>query len=314
MLTTVQLVRAMPGMSNVARLTNEFLAMLIADADAAVKAFLKQNVEMAAYTEYYDGNEFPDIVLRQVPVVSAITTVDVASNGVALPTATINVASTTGFHQTPIDPSNPPTISVQTGTAPYSQTTVTYTGTTATSFTGCAGGTGTLATDYQIGTPTVFFDPQGNYGETSGSFAANTQLVLGSQYAMRRDRGNKSHRGLLERLGGGGIGPGFAMYPGYQWVGGGKLAAYRKPCWPRGNPGNLKVQYSAGYAPTDVPKDIQYATTMLVAFMVRNMPQGMLLNSESLGAYSYSMGQVALGMPELGTVTQSLKRYRDVCF
>lgn len=64
------------------------------------------------------------------------TTIAAGSNGVSLPTGTINVVSTTGFPASG-------TIFVTTSTGSYA---VTYTGTTATSFTGCSGGTGTMST------------------------------------------------------------------------------------------------------------------------------------------------------------------------
>ena len=64
------------------------------------------------------------------------TTIAVASNGAALPQATINVASTAGFNAAG-------TLSVS-STAGFQ--TVAYTGITPTTFTGCTGGAGNLAT------------------------------------------------------------------------------------------------------------------------------------------------------------------------
>jgi hypothetical protein len=64
------------------------------------------------------------------------TTIAALSNGVSLPTATINVASTSGFPTSGI-------IFVVTSTG---LNTVVYTNTTATSFTGCTGGTGAMTT------------------------------------------------------------------------------------------------------------------------------------------------------------------------
>ncbi len=73
------------------------------------------------------------------------TTVTAASNNVNLPTGTINVSSTTGFPTSG-------TIGVETVVnSSITYTTVTYSGTTATAFTGCTGGTGTIFTGYQIG-------------------------------------------------------------------------------------------------------------------------------------------------------------------
>jgi phage portal protein BeeE len=73
------------------------------------------------------------------PLNASSTTIAVASNGVALPTATINVASTTGF-----DTSGFLVITSPTGA--NIDSVVRYTGVTATTFTGCTQGTGTLAT------------------------------------------------------------------------------------------------------------------------------------------------------------------------
>jgi hypothetical protein len=64
------------------------------------------------------------------------TTIAAGSNGAALPQATINVASTSGF----------PASGKITIAAGGTNTEVTYTGTTGTTFTGCTGGTGTMAT------------------------------------------------------------------------------------------------------------------------------------------------------------------------
>lgn len=67
------------------------------------------------------------------------TTIAAASNGVALPTSTINVASTTGNSGFPVAG----TLLVQTSTGVQ---TVNYTGVTSTSFTGCTGGAGSMST------------------------------------------------------------------------------------------------------------------------------------------------------------------------
>lgn len=68
------------------------------------------------------------------------TTVAAGSNGLALPQATLNVASTAGFPA-----SGQVLVAINGGWQ-----IVTYTGITATSFTGCTGGTGTLATSQVV--------------------------------------------------------------------------------------------------------------------------------------------------------------------
>lgn len=74
----------------------------------------------------------------------ATTTIAVASNGLSLPQATINVVSTAGFSATGA------TISVVTGAGLQF---VSYTGLTGTSFTGCTGGTGLMSTGGAVAAP-----------------------------------------------------------------------------------------------------------------------------------------------------------------
>lgn len=72
----------------------------------------------------------------------AATTIAVGSNGVALPTGTINVASITGF----------PTSGTVFVTTASGVQTVAYTGLGASSFTGCTGGVGTMSTGGAVST------------------------------------------------------------------------------------------------------------------------------------------------------------------
>ena len=73
------------------------------------------------------------------------TTVGAASNGVALPAATINVGSTAGY----------PMSGVITIAAGSGNTQVSYSGVTATSFTGCTGGTGTMSAGNSVSSPLI---------------------------------------------------------------------------------------------------------------------------------------------------------------
>jgi len=70
------------------------------------------------------------------------TTIAVGSNGVPLPTGTINVVSTTGF------PNSPGTIAIVTT---LGLQTVAYTSTNGTQFLGCTGGVGIMSTGGQVG-------------------------------------------------------------------------------------------------------------------------------------------------------------------
>lgn len=156
----------------------------------------------------------------------------------------------------------------------------------------------------------LHFDPVGYSGQRAGGFGSQTLLTAGTQYMLHLDSGGVvSNRGIVEAIGGIGI-----WFPGaYPLVGSmGKLAARRAPFWPVGK-GNIKVVYTAGYAPGEVPMSIVAATINIVAFMLANMPAGGILQNESLGAYSYSRYFAPLGsIPMLGSTVQSLALYREV--
>jgi hypothetical protein len=79
----------------------------------------------------------------QITSNTAATTIAAGSNGQSLPQGTINVASTTGF------PSSGRILVTITG-SPDSRQVISYTGTTALTFTGCTGGSGTLATGHVV--------------------------------------------------------------------------------------------------------------------------------------------------------------------
>jgi hypothetical protein len=91
-----------------------------------------------------------DNILLVSTSAGAATTIAVASNGAALPQATINVASTVGFPTSG-------TILVVSSTGLQN---ITYTNTTGTTFTGCTGGTGTLSTSNAVTTSFTVNLPQ----------------------------------------------------------------------------------------------------------------------------------------------------------
>lgn len=315
MLCTVDDVLSIPGMSNTAAIPTTWLNRLIGAADAHIKGWCKQNLEMEYYTEYYSGNTVRDIILRQTPVWVGQTTFAASMDGRTLPQATITVASTAGFHPglgggTSDNLRNPsPGFSIRTGLNTYAY--VNYTGTTATTFTGCSGGTGTLDSDYDdVFSPVVWWDPSGQYGQGASAFAQTSQLVLGENYAVQMDEGatqRLAKRGLIRRIGG--TGHGFiGFYPENHHSG--KLGAHRLPMWPRGD-GNIKVSYTAGY-PTyhRSLRELNYACAMLVAQMIRIQPSGINLSSESMGNYSYSAA-AAFDSPEMGEIRRVLAPYRE---
>lgn len=83
-----------------------------------------------------NGQTLPQATINVASTVVASTTIAAASNNVTLPQTTINVASTVGF----------PTAGFIFVTTPAGVQQVNYTGITATTFTGCSGGIGTMST------------------------------------------------------------------------------------------------------------------------------------------------------------------------
>ncbi len=306
-LVTAADVRLVPGLTSSVTIPDDWLDQLCLAADYAVKKYVKRDIELRSYTEFYSGNLQPDTILRQYPVYSGLTTVTAASDGVTLPVATLHVSSTSNFP--PVASGYAHSLTVQ--VTPSTYTTLTYTGKTATTFTGCSGGTGTLYTGGNVYHPTVWQNPIGYYGQSPSGFDDGNIVVNGSQFVVVLDSGGiKSHRGLLRCIAGTGTaGPGFFwQLPGNTYMG--KLAAYSLPRWPIGS-GNIKVAYSAGYASTEIPEDIKMATVMLVAQMIRNQPSGSMLSTESLGGYSYSVLSGRVDIPDIGNIQKTLSSYRE---
>lgn len=159
-----------------------------------------------------------------------------------------------------------------------------------------------------ISITSFYLDSNGYWGQGASSFGAASLLTEGTQYALVRDEGSQSNRGLVRRIGGGGAGVFAGWNP--EVIFGGKLSASRLPTWPKGM-GNIKVVYVAGYSP--VPADLQYACNMLVCWMARSQPLGGPTTSEGWEGYSYSLASSASAgtIPELGSVGLTLRSYRE---
>src|ERR1700722_1381370 len=307
-----------------------WLNLLLTEADTAIKTFIGYNPEWTSYpgvgvsasttgeSGFYSGQDRPDIVIRQLPLLLPSTTIAVGSNNQGLPQSTINVASTSGF--------NPAggtfTVVFQPSTNPNAAA-INYTGLTSTSFTGCTTqSTGTLASGQQIWGIALWFNQQGYGGQAPQAFSNQTLLTTGQAYMVQTTRqlplpGGGSvaaaPAGLIRRLGNQAfVGTGFPYSFG-GWGRNAKLSAQQLPPWPPGYQ-NIQVAYQAGYPV--IPADLQFACNLLVQQMVINLPFGGALQSQTLGAYSYSLlAQAAVGMMlQLATVYSILRRYRDISF
>lgn len=306
-----------------------WLNQLLVEADSAIKTFIGFNPEWTSYpgvgvsggtngdSGFYSGQERTDIVIRQYPLLLPSTAIAVGSNGAGLPQSTINVASTIGFN-----PDGGTFTIVLGGNANPAAAAIKYTGLTSTSFTGCTTqSTGTLATSQQVWGIALWFNQQGYGGQGPNAFTAQTLLTPGQAFMVPTTREipcpggtvPMAGSGLIRRLGnqaffGGGWPGGFGG-----WNRNAKLSATQLSSWPFGYQ-NIQVAYQAGYPV--IPSDLAFACQLLVQQMVINLPFGGALQSQTLGAWSYSLlAQAAVGqMPQLATVATILRRYRDISF
>lgn len=135
-------------------------------------------------------NKRPIVIVRfRDPLLaSPATTIASASNSQALPQATINVASTTGF--------------AAAGFITIGSATVAYTGKTSTTFTGCTGGTGTMTTGEAV---TQAAETDAQYIAAFQAFAAACQderiaIVAGNGWLTDAFRGYRYFRSGLPAL------------------------------------------------------------------------------------------------------------------
>jgi len=153
----------------------------------------------------------------------------------------------------------------------------------------------------------VYLDASGRFGQNpDGSFdSTTTLLVYGTDYVLRTDgclpgtSTKCSYCGILERVGT--VWSAKTAYTPGQLIG--DMISGQ---------GNIKVVYTAGF-PT-VPYDVRMAVCQIAAFIRRQADKGVSVNSESLGGYSYSVGQQAVNgqTPEMGGVRKTVLDYKGV--
>lgn len=81
--------------------------------------------------------------------------------------------------------------------------------------------------------------------------------------------------------------------------------------WPEGQ-GNIRAIYTAGYSNDAMPADVQLAVHQLVARVKAGRAQGGVMQSETLGSYSYTLLTGATDDAELLGVRSALMKYRNI--
>jgi hypothetical protein len=146
----------------------------------------------------------------------------------------------------------------------------------------------------------VYEDTTAYWGSVTSSFGTTTLLTSGIDYALALDgRNGVAEAGRIFKLTG--------VWSGRWDYRRGNLGATIKPM-----PGSIKVTYTAGYASGAIPQDIKLGLWQVCSQVRATIPKGYLLQSESLGEYSYALAALAVTYLRMGTTEQLLSRYRRV--
>lgn len=148
----------------------------------------------------------------------------------------------------------------------------------------------------------IYLDWDGHFGTGTDPFDSTTLLAAGTDYRLHLDGclpGSSTkvgYSGLVERING--------IWPATSIRRIGELTGREVP-----QGGNIKVAYVAGYA--TVPSDLVLACCQIGARIRNTTSKGDMLQSESLGGYSYSLAAQA-AIAEIGTIAATLAKYKPV--
>lgn len=298
-MSSLQAVKQVLGIPPEVTTSDGVINLHLSDAERVILRYCKKadgaTFDRQIYTEYRDGPGQPELALWQRPVQVFLLNGTVTEGSY---TVTGISSAATLLAGMPVTGNGVPAETYVASVDSLTQVTLTAAATATT--------TGRLVFGL-----VVYEDAGGFWGEANDAFPAaqsgSSQLVLGLNYGIRRDtRENTSKSAVLVRLSGSPVGSSAAIWP-WGWRTG-TLTARLPPIWPAGY-GSLKVVYCAGYR--EIPVDLMEAATLLTVWLFRNAKTGgMQLSNESYEGYSY--GLTALGQnPELGTVRQRLRSYRE---
>ncbi len=151
-------------------------------------------------------------------------------------------------------------------------------------------------------------DNSGGFGQLDDTFGTDTLLTAGQDYYfVVDDTDGKGYTGQVICLAGNG-------WYGSWWGGGlygwgrgggtpGLLARQPQPV-----PGNVKIVYIGGYAL--IPDDLRLAIWQIVADRRAAADVGVVMQSESMEGYSYSLGAPDAEIAKIGSVASILAGYK----
>jgi len=127
----------------------------------------------------------------------------------------------------------------------------------------------------------VWVDPTGYAGQGTNAFASTTEWTAGSDFFIRDTGEDEDNGGILEAI---------------------------SRIWPFGRK-NIKVTYTAGYS--TVPEDLKLALLKTAAIARKKIDVVGDITGETIGSYSYSIGQNAASDPLLSDVAAVLSHYSE---
>jgi len=124
----------------------------------------------------------------------------------------------------------------------------------------------------------LWLDSNGRWGDGVDPFDSTALLVQGVDYALNRNNDSThSESGIVVRSA--------FIWPNVKNAGVvGSLAGET-----RNAPGNIKVQYTAGYLEADVPPNYKLAVAMYVSRLRSVAGRGAMVSEETLGRWSYKL-------------------------
>jgi hypothetical protein len=291
---------------------------IITGADLIVKRYCKQQLEMQVQTRFVSGHGQHELAMRQVPIqaprftatlTNGSNTVTIASGlpnpgallaGMPVIALVTQTQGTAGNYSTAIP------VGALIGVVNATAGTFTMVDLNGNPVNATASGTFTLLCGL-----TVYLDLNGMGGDGPGSFAPSTQLIIGVDYALRRDQPDGSSKsGILYRLSQSIVGGNLAGF----WPSDlrrGSLTMRLPPVWEPGI-GNIKVVYTTGYPAGSTP-DLTLACNMVCQWLRVTTPHGTPIQSESMGNYLWQlMNRQKSEAAEVGTIRDILSHYRDV--
>jgi hypothetical protein len=322
-----------------------YLAQRLQAADRMAKQFCKRNLETQNYLAFESGQEQTELAIAERPIQCPVFS-GTLTNGSPVVTGLVSLLpypiatnGTTLSGTQNLIVGMPAAVCASTGknttlaALPINTSILTVDSPTQVTLNNSAAQSGSFNLVFGID---VYLDLQGWAGDAAGSFAAPTQLMLGLNYIIRRNKRNTpafSTSGLIQRISGGPLTAGWWGFGGIQSSLGSPVAALSATPVPRWTAGfeNIKVAWTAGLgvgaappsaanpfggtlpALTTLPFELADALCKMVTWDRLATPVGIPANQETWAkGTAAQINAITTDNPELTTARGILRSYREM--